>query len=177
MSYSNLLEQMRQRDTEAFLEFTDRYGWTLYNSIRRKHPNKVDADKVYHETMQQLWSCLQNDQYDDPMEAILCTWADHITLKRDPYKNLAEVFNPVEEEKPPVLHIRASERTQASVNQKRKNPFWIAIGTFVLLLLFVFSAWIIVGFLMEQGIIAYIDMGYSWFCSYAQQLLLSLDLF
>ena len=177
MSYSNLLEQMMQRDTDAFLEFTERYGWGLYNSIRRKHLNKVDADKVYHETMQQLWSCLQNDQYDDPMEAILCTWADHITLKRDPYKNLAEVFNPVEEEKPPVLHIRASEQTQASVNQKRKNPFWIAIGTLVLFLLFVFSAWIIVGFLMEQGIITYIDMGYSWFCSNAQQLLLSLDLF
>ena len=177
MSYRNLLEQMMQRDTEAFLEFTDRYGWALYNSIRRKHPNKVDADKVYHETMQQLWSCLQNDQYDDPMEAILCVWADQITLKRDPHKNLAEVFNPVEEERPPVLHIRASEQPQNGVKKKGKNPFWTVFGLFFLLLIFVFSAWVIVGFLMEQGIITYIDLGYSWFCSYVRQLLISLGVF
>lgn len=58
MSYNDLLQQMMQRDSDAFLEFTDRYGWTLYSSIRKKYANKVDADKVYHETMQQLWSCL-----------------------------------------------------------------------------------------------------------------------
>jgi len=42
MSYSNLLERIMQRDTDAFLELTDRYGWALYSFIRRKYPNKIN---------------------------------------------------------------------------------------------------------------------------------------
>lgn len=39
MSYNDLLQQMMQRDSDAFWEFTDRYGWTLYSSIRKKYAN------------------------------------------------------------------------------------------------------------------------------------------
>ena len=176
MSYSNLLEQMMQRDTDAFLEFTDRYGWTLYNSIRRKHPNKVDADKVYHETMQQLWTCLQNEQYDDPMEAILCVLADQITLKREPRKDLSEIFYPESNEKPPVLHIRPSEQQQISGEVKRKNHLISIVGILLLFLIFTFSIWVILGFLMEYGVLTYIDLGYSWFCGWLQQLLTAIGL-
>lgn len=171
MSYSNLLERIMQRDTDAFLEFTDRYGWALYSSIRRKHPNKVDADKVYHETMQQLWSCMQNDAYDDPMEAILCTLADQITLKREPRKDLAEIFTPNPEEQPPALRIRQAEIAEEHVLKKRKNRFWPFIGGLFLFILFTFCIWIVLGFLMEQEIIAYVDLGYSWFCRQLLQLL------
>ena len=177
MSYSNLLEQMMQRDTDAFLEFTDRYGWTLYNSIRRKHPNKVDADKVYHETMQQLWTCLQNEQYDDPMEAILCVLADQITLKREPRKDLSEIFYPESNEKPPVLHIRPSEQQQISGEGKRKNRLVSIAGVLLLFLIFTFSIWIILGFLMEYGFLTYVDLGYSWFCRWLQQALTAFGLF
>ncbi len=177
MSYSNLLERIMQRDTDAFLEFTDRYGWALYSSIRRKHPNKVDADKVYHETMQQLWSCMQSGNFDDPMEAILCTWADQISLKRTPQKSLSEIFTPDPEEQPPALRIRQAERAEERVMRKRKNRFWNLIGALALFVIFTFCIWIIVGFLMEQGIIAYIDLGYSWFCRQLQQLLVSWGVF
>ena len=171
MSYSNLLERMMQRDTEAFLEFTDRYGWALYSSIRRKHPSKSDADKVYHETLQQLWSALQNEQYDDPMEAILCVWADQIALKRSPRKELAEIFMPDAEEKPPVVHIRRSEQAETGIPRKRRNGIWSILGLFALFLIFTFSVWVIIGFLMEQGTLAYVDLGYSWFCRLLQQIL------
>lgn len=177
MSYGNLLYQMMQRDTDAFLEFSDRYGWALYSSIRKKHINKVDADKIYHETMQQLWSCLQNEEYDDPMEAILCTWADQITLKREPRKNLAEIFNPEFEDKPPVLHIRASESPVNPVRNGKKNFFWRGFGVMLLFLLVTFSIWLILGFFMEQGVINYVDLGYSRVCRYLQQVLTTFGLF
>lgn len=177
MSYNDLLQQMMQRDSDAFLEFTDRYGWTLYSSIRKKYANKVDADKVYHETMQQLWSCLQNEQYDDPIEAILCAWAEQITLKREPRKDFAEIFYPDPDEKPPVLHVRASEYSQSLPQKKRQHRFWSAIGLLMLFLMFTACIWIIVGFLMERGVLEYVDLGYSWFCRYFQQLLASFGLF
>ena len=163
MSYSDLLQRMMHRDTDAFLEFTDRYGWALYSSIRRKHPNKVDADKVYHETMQQLWSCLQSNQFDDPMEAILCVWADHIALKRDPKKDLREIFQIDEEESPPALHIRSSEPSEECKPARRKHLFWRILGILLLCIVFSFSIWVIAGFLMEKGTIPYADLGYSWF--------------
>jgi hypothetical protein len=128
MSYSNLLERMKQRDTDAFLEFTDRYGWALYSSIRKKHPNKVDADKVYHETMQQLWSCLQNGEFSDPMEAILCVMADQISLKKNPRKDLTEIFYPESDEKPPVLHIRRSEFPETE-SSSGKSPSISALSS------------------------------------------------
>lgn len=171
MSYSDLLERMMQRDVDAFLEFTDRYGWAIYSSIRRKHSNKVDADKVYHETMQQLWTCMQNEQFEDPAEALLCTLADQISLKRGPRKDLAEIFNSDIEDKPPVLHIRRSEESTHGISKRRKKHFGCVIGLIVLLLIFTFSVWVIVGFLMECEIFPYVDLGYSWFCSQLQQLL------
>lgn len=171
MSYSDLLQRMMHRDTDAFLEFTDRYGWALYSSIRRKHPNKVDADKVYHETMQQLWSCLQNQQYDDPMEAILCVMADQITLKREPRKDLREIFQIDEEDQPPVLHIRSAEPVENVVPTRRKHPFWRNLGILVLLIVFVFSIWLIAGFLMANDMIPYVDLGYSWFCTQLEMIL------
>ena len=172
MSYSDLLQRMMHRDTDAFLEFTDRYGWALYSSIRKKHPNKIDADKVYHETLQQLWTGLQNKQFDDPMEAILCLIADQIALKKDPRKDLAEVFQLTEEEQPPALHIRSTEQVQEPLPEKRKNRFWSVVGILLLFCVFSSCAWIIAGFLMEQGILPFIDLGYSWFCRQIYQILL-----
>lgn len=46
MSYCDLLERMMQKDTDAFLELTDRYGWALYSEIRKKYPNQETADKI-----------------------------------------------------------------------------------------------------------------------------------
>lgn len=163
MSYSDLLARMKKRDTDAFLEFTDRYGWSLYNFIRRKHPNKIDADKVYHETMQQLWSCLQNDQFDDPMESILCTMADQITLKRAPRKDLAEIFNPDPQEQPPELHIRRPDPEEETMPGKRKNHFLGNICMVLLFAAFVFSVWLVVDFLMKHGVDAYLDLVQTWF--------------
>ena len=177
MSYSDLLQRMMHRDTEAFLEFTDRYGWALYSSIRRKHPNKVDADKVYHETMQQLWTCLQNNQFEDPMEAILCVWADQIALKRDPRKDLREIFQMDEVEQPPVLHIRSAEPSGDTSPVRRKHTFWKFLGILMLFLVFSFSIWVIVGFLMENGTIPYVDLGYSWFCGLLEQILTTLGFY
>lgn len=171
MSYSNLLDRMKQRDTDAFLEFTDRYGWVLYSSIRKKHANKVDADKVYHETLQQLWSCLQNEEFEDPMEAILCAFADNIALKRNPRKDLAEIFYGDPDEKPPVMHIRRSEEDPPQTGADRKITVWSVLLIVFLLAVFGFSVWIILGLLMEHGTIAYVDLGYSWFCSLLEQML------
>lgn len=170
MSYSDLLERMKQRDTDAFLEFTDRYGWALYSSIRKKHPNKVDADKVYHETMQQLWTCLQNEEYEDPMEGILCTLADQITLKREPRKDLAEIFNPDPLEQPPVLHIRRPEEEENIAPRKRKGNFWGSLCLIILFLIFAFSVWLVIDYLMEYGVDAYMEMVSTWFSGMMKKL-------
>ena len=71
MSYCELLERMMQRDTDAFLELTDRYGWSLYSEIRRKYSNRETADRIYDETMQQFYRSLQNPSCDDHYDSAL----------------------------------------------------------------------------------------------------------
>lgn len=171
MSYSDLLERMRERDTEAFLELTDRYGWALYNSIRKKHPDKADADKVYHETLQQLWTAMQSRDFDDPMEAILCTLADQIALQKSPRKTVAEIFAPDPEEKPPLLHVRHYEEPEEEETEEKRVSFAGILGAIVLMLVLVLFVWIALGFLMEYEVIGFVDLGYSWLCRMLQQLM------
>lgn len=176
MSYSDLLERMMHRDSDAFLEMTDRYGWALYSEIRKAYPDKEDADKVYQETMQQFYRCLQNPNCDDPLEAILCAMADQVAYRKgilvDPTE--AEPFD--FSEAPPAIKAQRLMEMHNSVPEKRKSKIGVFFGTLILLPVMAFCIWVIVGFLMEQGIIPFCDLGYIWFCSLVEQWLMSMNL-
>lgn len=167
MGYGDLLERMMQRDTEAFLELTDRYGWMLYSEIRRKVPGKAEADRVYDETMRQFYGSLQNSACEDPIEAMLCAFADKIAetqgITYTPFiPKLAEYAI-----QPPAVQVPVLEEEPEKTAPKRKGRFWRRLGWFLALVGFAAVVWVGVGLMMEAGILPYYDLGYSWVSSIA----------
>lgn len=167
MGYGDLLERMMQRDAEAFLELTDRYGWMLYSEIRKRVPNKAEADRIYDETMCQFYGSLQNSACEDPIEAMLCAFADKIAEKQGitytPFiPKLAEYAI-----QPPAVQVPVLEEEPEKTAPKRKGRFWLRLGLFLVLIGFAAVIWIGVGLMMEAGMLPYYDLGYTWFARLA----------
>lgn len=170
MDYSDLLERMMHRDTDAFLEMTDRYGWTLYNAIRRKYPDKMEADRIYNETMQQFYCSLQNPNCEDPLEALLCAWAEYVSGKKG---FLSEMLGDGAMEEPPAIQARRLKDPFMELPEKRRPKFRSFIGVMIVVAVMCACCWIFIGFLMERGVIPFYDFGYSWFCSQVENWLSS----
>lgn len=163
MSYCDLLTRMMQKDTDAFLELTDRYGWPLYSEIRRKHPNKAEADRIYNETMQYFYHCLQNAACADPVEALLLAFSDQIAEKLD---HSDEIFMNTEQEwnmNPPYIQLDQTKADLYVAVSKKKRNTWFRLGILFVLMGFATVVWLGLGLMMEAGKIPYYDIGYSWF--------------
>ena len=163
MSYCDLLERMMQKDTDAFLEMTDRYGWALYSDIRKKYPNKADADRIYDETMQYFYRCMQNPNCEDPVEALLCAFADKIAEKQGFSADYLNVQKPPEGLNPPVVQLKQNETAVPVIKRKRKGNIWLRLCLTLVCIGFAAVVWIGIGLMMEAGILPYYDLGYSWF--------------
>lgn len=164
MSYCDLLERMMQKDTEAFLELTDRYGWALYSEIRKKHPNKEVADKIYDDTMQQFYCSLQNPACEDPVEALLCAFADKIGTS----KNNSATFQNTgiwKDVQPPDIRLQQTEADIHVNVRKKKTSFWFKLAMMLGVAGFVAVIWVGVGLMMEAGMLPYYDLGYTWVTS------------
>lgn len=167
MSYCDLLERMMQKDTDAFLELTDRYGWALYSEIRKKYPNKEAADKIYDETMQLVYRCLQNPVWEDPMEALLCAFAEKIGEGKGLSTASFETMEVDEDLQPPVIRLQQTKADIRVTSQKRKTSIWFKMAMVLVLAGFAAVIWICVGLLMEAGMLPYYDLGYTWFSGIA----------
>lgn len=164
MSYCDLLERMMQKDTDAFLELTDRYGWALYSEIRKKYTNPDTADNIYDETLQQFYRSLQNPSCEDPMEALLCAFAEKIGATRGiptaPVNK--EVLDDIQ---PPDIRLQQTKAENRVTARKRKTSIWFKLAMILVLVGFAAVIWIGVGLMMEAGILPYYDLGYTWFAS------------
>ena len=161
MSYIDLLDRIKGNDPAAFLEMTDRYGWSVYTSIRKKTSDAAVADKIYNETMNAFYRSLANASAEDPMEAILCTLADHIIVEQ----SCADGSTAVQDVTPPTIQLEATEKPVVhSVSKSRKKrSFGYKLCVLLLLLAIAAVIWCIAGQLMVRNIIPDYDLGYSWF--------------
>lgn len=161
MYYSDLLDRMKRNDTEAFLEMTDRYGWTVYSAIRNKYSDHLVADKVYNETMNAFYHALADSDAEDPLEALLHGFADKIS----PDKLLFGQVMSVEENGIPEIQLCKDDfplKKTRTTAQKSKG-FWHYLSVLLLLTIVAASLWVIAGFLMKMNYIPFFDLGYSWF--------------
>lgn len=166
MSYCDLLERMMQKDTDAFLELTDRYGWTLYSEIRKKYPNRETADRIYDETMQQFYRSLQNPDCEDPMEALLCAFAEKVGAANGITADHANA-DLQDALQPPAIRFQPTKADKRVTARKRKHSFWFKLAMVLVVVGFSAVIWIGMGLLMEAGMLPYYDLGYSWFASIA----------
>ncbi len=166
MSYCDLLERMMQKDTDAFLELTDRYGWALYSDIRKKYPNRETADRIYDETMQQFYRSLQNPACEDPMEALLCAFAEKIGAAKG-VPAAPENTELQDDIQPLAIRLQPSKADIRATARKRKNSIWFKLAMVLVIAGFAAVIWIGVGLMMEAGMLPYYDLGYTWFASIA----------
>lgn len=161
MSYSDLLERIKRNDTGAFVEMTDRYGWSVYSAVRKKYADPVMAEKVYNEAMNAFYRGLANSTAEDPVEALLCTFADHISVERlgTQTAETAPTYAP-----PKIQLDTAQDPVNASAPVvRKKHGFWYKLGVLLVLVAIAAVLWCLAGLLMDMNIIPYIDLGYSWF--------------
>lgn len=160
MHYDDLLERIRNRDAEAFLDLTDRYGWAVYSALREKYRDPEMADKIYNETMHAFYHSLSDSGAEDPVEAFLLTLADRITPERLLY----------EQQRPGAGKARLNlasyfgDYTSQSLEElpQKRICFWDCLAVLILVPVLTFCLWILAGFLMKMEILPFVDLGYSW---------------
>ena len=146
MRYSDLLDRMKDGNTEAFLEMTDRYGWAVYTAIRQKYSDPAVADKIYNETMNAVYHGVQETSADDPLEALLCVFADRISADD---LSFADSFSG-QENAPPEIQL-FTRGPSSNGNVRKKKGFWRRMGVFLLLLLVTILLWYMIGLMMSIG--------------------------
>jgi len=164
MSYSDLLNRMMEKDTDAFLELTDCYGWALYSEIRKKHSDKTVADRIYNETMNRFYHCLQNSSCDDPVEALLCEFAEQISAGS--VSN--NIVSAAMDEAPPHIQLHHAPKETVA---KNRISFWTILGILLVFAGISVTIWIIAGFLMVMQAIPFVDLGHSWFYTQIENML------
>ena len=160
MSYVDLLERIQSNDPGAFLEMTERYGWAVYSSIRNKYPDQAVADRVYDETMNAFFNRLSNSSAEDPLEALLCAFADHVSADQCGFTGTASQSAGT----PPQIRLHPQEQpfrtTEAYSKGKKFGGIALIILLWIILLVLV---WFTVGVMMAMEYIPFYDLGYSWF--------------
>jgi len=163
MDYVDLLERLQNRDSEAFLEMTDRYGWSLYSAIKAKYPDAAVADRIYQETMNGFYHSLAHSAGEDPVEALLQGYAGLISREKLDFHQIVHQ----NQDLPPA--ITPSEGFESLGAAKpaggKKHGFFYALGNMGILLVIAAVLWYIAALLMQLDLIPYYDLGYSWFYS------------
>ena len=167
MHYSDLLDRMREHDAEAFLEMTDRYGWTVYSFIRKKYADKETADRIYSDTMQAFCQALQMPGCEDPLEALLCAFSEKISGPMDPpeqrEKDAADGEYDPEFPRIGLCEEAAEEDCSPDSGMKRNSGILSAVGMIFVTAGILVMLWVILGLLMSLELIPAADLGYSWF--------------
>lgn len=169
MRYCDLLDRMKENDTGAFLELTDRYGWAVYSAICEKYPDPIVADKVYNETMNAFYYALAVSDAEDPLEALLTGFANRIS----PDRLLFDQSTRAGEHQVPEIRLCHGVLHSKNPADSARKPigFWYVLAIVLILLTIAGLLWIIAGMLMEMGYLPFYDLGYSWLFSHLMQLL------
>lgn len=165
MSYLDLLDRMSSNDTEAFLEMTDRYGWAVYSAIRKRHVDHAVADRIYNDTMNAFYHSLSDSNAEDPMEALLCTFADLISDKQlasDKVRLDQSVLT--KHAAPPEIQLYEQRDYDEAPGQhtRKTTRFWYRLLVLFVLLAIVAVLWFIIGLFMVMEFIPFYDLGYSY---------------
>ena len=143
MDHDQLLNRISQRDMAAYHHLTEQYGWKLYSYLKPRFQDKEQLDAAFHETLCQFYDALAGRE--DVVEAMLFSFADHTCRN--------------------MLQGQAHSGPVASKKKSggKAGTIFFAIAIGILLLGIFVSLWVIIGLLMDLGIMPEVDLGYSWF--------------
>lgn len=156
----DLLERLQNRDSDAFLELTDRYGWSIYSAIKQNYPDPAAADRIYNDTMNAFYHSLADSSEDDPVEALLQGFATLISREKLNFNSSSLQ----DRSAPPPIMIREEPvfaETVQAIPPKKTGIFHV-LGNLLLVVAIAAVLWYIAALLMELKVIPYCDLGYSW---------------
>ena len=134
MNTGLLLERIQTGDPKAFTDLSDAYGWDVYSGLASRIRDRDAVNLAYTEIMMSLYTQLREGELQEDIDSFL---QRAVKQYCDPFPDV-----PPAEEKPAGA------------------GFWIALV--LLLALNAVCLWLIVGILMEMGILPTFDLGYSW---------------
>lgn len=178
-----LLNRIKGRDREAFVELMRKYGASLYSRMLSKLGDRQLADAAFKETMVGFYKSLTENEGEDAISALLSGYADNVSdrMLGDYFEHMVEnTANCVEGSelsklKLPVPEAKAAampetddycDSSSLSTKSDETDSFsrggWIfavsLLSTCALIVI-----WIIVGLLVGVDVLPDIDFGYTWF--------------
>ena len=142
-----------ERNPSFYLELSNEYGWKLYSYLQKKIKDHKVLSSVYEKAMLDFYKCAM-ERCPDNMEEMLYNIADR-------------AYNAGTAASAASAGRRKQEKTedarQTLGRKKQQGGFGFWLIFMLLLLLNMFCLWVIVGLLMDMGIITEIDLGFSWF--------------
>ena len=140
MDPNQLLNRLKNRDMEAYHHLTEKYGWKLYSYLKTRFQDKAKVDEALNETLHRFYSTIAGS--DDAIEALLISFAERTCQDM-------------------MGGNKRSVPEKKSSGKIGRILFIIAIS--ILIFCIFVALWIIVGLLMDLGIMPEVDLGYSWF--------------
>lgn len=140
MDSNELLNRLKDRDMGAYHLLTEHYGWKLYSYLKTRFKDKEQVDAAFNESLHQFYSTIAGSE--DAVEALLFSFADRICENMKHNQNIT-----VPEQK----------------SSGKMGTVLFTVAFSILLLGIFVTLWVIIGILMDLGIMPELDLGYSWF--------------
>lgn len=183
MDTNSLLERIRSKDRDAFMQLMQTYGRGLYTRLLNQLGDKVLADAAFKETLVGFYNALVRSEGEDAVQALLYSYGD-ITGDRILESSLAQVINETvsetqltpepEPESPlarqagvpePEENEEAADEKQEAAPGKEENRagWWLGLAVGGLSVAILAALWVIAGLLMDMGLLPELDLDYEWF--------------
>ena len=165
METNDLFNRIKARDQDAFKQLTEDYGWKLYARIRKTTDNRDKADLIFKRTFSRFYNSMEEYDSDDPIEAMLCLYADVITKELAP-KPVNFPSRVSGADSASAAELTEFTEEPAPSPQKAHSPFatfFYVLGVILLVLGIAAALWIMAGLLMDLNILPEFDLGYEWF--------------
>ncbi len=121
--------------TTEYLRTSDRYGWKLYSYLRSRTADPKLVEKLYRECLLEFCKCGKAEDED-----LLLRIAQRVCVSQIP-----------------VTQDRCLQ-----LEPERKGGFGFYVCLTLLIMLIALCLWVILGLLMELGIIPHFNLGHGW---------------
>ena len=171
-----LFNKIKGKDTASFHLLTETYGWKLYSYIRRNVSDREQADRIFNDTLSQFHNSVGDYNCEDPIEAMLCFYADQVGKKVMQQSDaLSSDMGPWEiaQEREFTLpetdkKARRKKKKQAKTTELRGGSgfsnFFYGLCVILLIVGIIAALWFLVGILVDMHVLPeQWDFGYSWF--------------
>lgn len=164
METLEMLNRVKSKDSKAFCQLTEDYGWKVYSCIRERIGDADQVNAAFHETFSDFSSDLTSQDGSDAVEALLLAYADRVCSRMENASAKPAKAAPY------AVPVPEAFRAEPSAEKKKtKEPghgqgrIWFGLCVAVLLLGIAAAVWTILGLLMDMGYVPELDLGYSWF--------------